>query len=309
MKNSKFIENSIRVAVRKLLSEAKVTSPVPLEVGIKLFNDMKATAVKGNVANDLMKVSKLAIKRLKDGDRADQKFADNLRAYVASIRSGRSQWVIAELAFAEWERRRRANPVVQAPSQPDGPTSSGIGETRKTELESIYESVVDFASRSGREPFEVLDDMMAVAEKQALPDHPGGQETAPVKVSSVVTGACDSCGAEPGCNIDCVTCMDVGGFEHNDIRINNPLYDPAGKTEVDPNDCYGDAFMKSSFPFVHGDHFIVDPRYNETGDCAVDPVKYYGDSLKRSAYASVFKEGRERRWNGALPTNRKKGKK
>lgn len=267
MKNKDLVEKALRIAVRKMLvkeASVKAQTPVSMELGTKLFNDLKQHALKGSLKMVTPAVRE-AIRQLKNGDRADQKFADNLRAYQGSVKSGHPKWVIAELAFAEWQHRRKINPVVA--------TTGTIPESKKTQLEKMYENIVEFAAQNGREPFSVLDDMMAVAEKETLPVQIGGQEPliAPGGPTPVEI-ACDS------------------GFDHGDVRINNPLYDPAGKEEVHPPTFYGDSFMNSKFPFAHGDHFIVDPRYNETGEQEVDPLEYYGDSIKGSAYMSVFKK-------------------
>jgi len=294
MSKQDLCEKAFRIAVRKLISEAgkKALAPVSLERGSKLFNDMKTLALKGADVNALGKAVREAIRQLKIGDRADQKFADNLRAYQGSIKSGHSKWVIAELAFAEWQNRRKANPVVEDPvSHVPDPNDAhevsdhkgrGFTEGKKTRMEQLYEAIADFAAQNGREAFSVLDDMMAVAEKEVLP----------VQVSGQLDGACDDLEGELPANVVCMTStnLDDSSFKHNDVRINNPLYDPAGKKQVDPQDFYGDAFMNSKFPFVHGDHFIVDPRYNEVGDTQVDPLQYYGESIKKSAYLKLFSE-------------------
>lgn len=261
------VEKAIREHVRSLLNEGLVV-PVALEQGTSFYNNLKKSSVDGDTKSLLNSV-RLAIRSLKNGDRADQKFADNLRAYQASVKSKtHPDWRIVELGFAEWVNRRKINPVVVT-NESTKPSSEH--DHKKTELERIYENLESFARRNNVNVFEVLDNMMVVAEKEVSLD--------PTSIPEIALDPSFQPNNEfPG----------DWGFEHNGVKVTNPLYDPAGKTEVNPCEFYGDSFLNSKFPFQHGDMMIVDPRYNETGDLEVDPESHYGDAYRSSDYFKVL---------------------
>jgi hypothetical protein len=216
------LEDAVRLAIRQRLNEA-VQVPVSVEAGTALHEAMKSAMVSRD-DKTLVQATRQAIRSFKMGDRADQKLAQNLRAFQGSIKSGRSNWPIAELAFAEWMNKRRMNPVVTevterervlatlkpSPNSPrvaaecsecgemvtvqdlfmsaydrgikinlqrgytgfcpscGGSISSDslkkISESKKTELETIYESIESFARRNNTKTFDVIDQMMLYCE-------------------------------------------------------------------------------------------------------------------------------------------------
>jgi len=100
-------EKTIRQQVRSMLNEAAVL--VPLEQGSNFHRDIKAASGDEKLMLSLLKTM---IKSLNAGDRADQKFSGKLKAFRHSLKSkNHPDWRIIELAFAEWARQRKANPV------------------------------------------------------------------------------------------------------------------------------------------------------------------------------------------------------
>lgn len=244
-------EKAIREHVRSLLDEG-VKNPVSLEQGTGLYNEMKSAMI-GSDPGQLSQVVRMAIRAFKFGDKADEKLAQNLRAFQGSVKSGKHpDWRIVELAYAEWNQRRKTNPVVVEAKQI---------EPKKTDLETIYENIENFARRNNRNVFEVLDNMMDYCEKEVSDSSPS--------------------------SFDLIKDKDVG-FDFEGNTIYNPLYDPAGKTEVCPYTFYGDNFMNSKFPFEFNNMYIVDPRYNETGEQEVEPETYYGDAYKSSGFFNLL---------------------